>query len=179
MSPTLVWVTAFTLTALSGCARRDTVMGETDESEPTLASAVSVSQPLLAKQLVAGFHDVESNGWRWTEGKFSVALAVPPASRTKGARLKLGLFLSEQIIQKYRTQTLSAKIGGCPLAPETYSATGEYVYSRPVDARCFKGDNLLVQFSLDHYGKPGEFDGRELGLVVTSVSLEVEEMRQK
>ncbi len=170
---------ALAMTALSGCARRDTVMGETDEGEPTLASAVSVSQPLLAKQLIAGFHDIERNGWRWTEGKFSVALAVPPAARTKGARLKLGLFLSEQVIGKYRTQTLSAKMGGCSLEPETYSATGEYVYSRPVDPRCFKGDNILVQFTLDHYGKPGEFDGRELGLVVTSVSLEAEEIRQK
>lgn len=172
-------VAAALAAALSGCARRDTVLGETDESEPTLASALSVSQPLLAKQLIAGFHDVESNGWRWTERQFSVALAVPPAARTKGARLKLGLFLSEQIINKYRTQTLAAKVAGYPLPAETYSATGEFVYSRQVDPKYFKGDNVLVQFSLDHYGKPGEFDGRELGLVVTSVSLEAEEVRPR
>jgi hypothetical protein len=67
---------------------------------------------------------------------------------------------------------LKAKIGVATLDSETISAAGTHEYRREVPAGALGSGMVEVEFALDRYLKPEQADGRELGIVVTSVGLE-------
>jgi hypothetical protein len=167
--------TALGLLLLAGCQRHDLVLGETDEGEIALASALPMSEPALEPQLLSGFYAPEPGGWRWTAGKFSVALGVPPGARARGGRLLLSVYVAEPLIGRFGSQTLAVKVAGQPLPPETYRRTGEYVFARDLPRAWLTAESVLVEGELDRFARPGEFDGRELGLIVRSLALEPKE----
>ncbi len=163
------------LLAVSGaaCKKRERIrVGQTEEGAAGLASIVHVADPRTARQLLGGFHEIEQNSWRWTERAFRVALKPPPRAAERGAVLTLHFSIAEPLIQKLQAISLTAKAGTMVLPPETYTQAGQFVFTREVDPSLLGGDSLTVEFSLDKFAAAGEFDGRELGFIVTSVGLE-------
>ena len=161
------------LAALGGCKRKEKIrVVETDESGGTLQSVVHVADPKAEPQLLQGFYNVEQNAWRWTASKFSVALRPPGGASQKGATLVLKLSVPDPVIQKLKAVSISAAIGGTQLSPETYTQSGEFTYTRDIDARLLAGEAVNIDFALDKFLAPGEADQRELGVVVTTIGLE-------
>lgn len=143
----------------------------TIEEEAPLSSVVRLSDPASANQLLNGFYELEANSWRWTAGRFSVALSAPPGARTNGAWLVLRFNLPDPSIDALKSITVSCKVADAQLAPETFRTPGDHEYHREVPASAFAKDAVAADFSLDKFLKlPG--DVRELGLVVTSIGLE-------
>jgi len=157
----------------SSCKRRERPAGLlTEEENPRLASIVHVSDPRTASQLLAGFHAIEQNAWRWTQGRFAVMLRTPRKAAERGATLWLKFVVPEAVIQKLNTVSLSAYVGGAALPPESYTQSGEFTYSRELPARVLAAENVRADFSLDKSVPPSGLDQRELGVIVTAVGLE-------
>jgi hypothetical protein len=131
-----------------------------------------VKDPVASAQLVQGFYPVEAGTWRWTMKQFEVALKPPPGAADNGAKLNLKFAVPEAILSKVGPITVNAKVNGLALPPETYSKSGDYVYSRDVPATALKGDAVAVQFSADKGIGPSSDDARELSLIAVSVGLE-------
>lgn len=171
------WVFALLLCTLilaGGCKRKEKIrVAQTDEEAPTgLSSVVHVADPKAAPQLLKGFYPVEQNSWRWTAGKFSVALRPPKDAAAKGATLLLKFSVPEPVIAKLKTVALSGSVAGKALSPESYTQAGEFTYSRDVDPKQLAGPAVNVEFTLDKFLPPSDSDQRELGVVVTSIGFE-------
>lgn len=157
----------------AACKRNGKVRVEaTEEEPPQLATAVHVADPRAAAQLVSGFYDIEQNSWRWTAGKFSVVLRTPRLAAQKGAVLKLKFSVPEAVISKLNAVSLSATIDGTGVPPETYTQSGEFIYTREVPPAGLTRDAAKIDFALDKCLAAGAVDARELGVIVTSVALE-------
>lgn len=142
----------------------------TIEEPPALASFIRISDPGSSGQLLTGFYALESNSWRWTGPKFSVALGVPLSAPKKGAGLVFNFDLPDATIAALKNITLTAAIGSVSLPPQTFTTAGSHEYRREVPAAAFSRDSVRVDFSLDKSLKP-EGDNRELGVVATSAGL--------
>jgi hypothetical protein len=68
--------------------------------------------------------------------------------------------------------TLAAKVGGTELPPDTFTTAGNHEFRRDLPRSSMDKDIVYVDFSLDRYLAPSARDGRELGVVVTSLGLE-------
>jgi hypothetical protein len=136
-----------------------------------IGSKVLTGDPRFAKQL-EGFNQIEPGGWRWSTREFSVTLRAPDGSPQAGARLALQLFVPESTIRKLGPITLTARIGDAQLGSETYTHEGEYTFARNLEPGWLKAGANRVAFSLDKCVRPGPEDGRELGIVVSSASLD-------
>jgi hypothetical protein len=159
--------------ASAGCKRKRKQSVQAAEDDTGLAAVVHTADPRRQAQLVSGFHDIEHNSWRWTMGRFSVTLRVPPAAKQKGAVLNLKFAIPEPVLAKHKSLTLSASAQGTALPPQTYTTSGEQLYSRDLPANLAASDALTVEFALDKVLEPGEADTRELGVVATSIAIEV------
>ena len=137
-----------------------------------MQSVVNTRDPHIVGQLLDGFYGVEAGAWRWTAKQFSVKLKTPAGAAQKGATLRVVLTVPPQVIDKSGPITLSGRVGGVSLAPETYSAPGAYVYQRQVPAAELSKADVTIAFSLDKSMVPGGPDLRDLGIVVTTLSLE-------
>jgi hypothetical protein len=150
----------------------NTVQGPLETvSDDGIVSSVLTGDPRFAKQL-EGFNQVEPGGWRWTTREFSVTLRAPAGSAQSGARLALQLFVPAAIIQKLGPITLTARMGNRVIGSETYRGDGQYTFVRDLEAGWLKAGANRVEFALDKYVPPGPEDGRALGVVVSSASLE-------
>jgi hypothetical protein len=138
-----------------------------------MATMLHVADPRADQQLIAGFHSVEQDSWRWTEDKFSVVLRPPRDAAQKGAILQLKFSLPEAVTQKLGGITLEAEVAGTPMGKQSYSAPGEWTYSREVPGSLLAADPVRVDFALDKYLPPTESDQRKLGIVVTAVGFDV------
>jgi hypothetical protein len=136
-----------------------------------LQSTVNMGDPRVAGQLVDGFYGVEAGAWRWTAKQFSVKLKSPEGAVQKGAILRFVLTVPPPVIEKSGSVTLTASVEGQTLAPETYSAAGQYTYQRDVPASLVGGADTMVSFQLDKSMSPGGMDKRDLGIVATTVAL--------
>jgi hypothetical protein len=167
----VVFLLAALVLAPTACKRKAVRVG-TDEGTPQIRSMLVMSDRKAEPQLIKGFHGVEAGAWRWTEKQFTVALRPPVGAAQKGARLSLKLTVPEPVIQKLQTVSLSSAVAGSPLAPETYTTPGDYMYVREVPANLLGGDTVRVDFQLDKAMPPSGGDIRELGIIVFSVGLE-------
>ncbi|MBZ5622133.1 MAG: hypothetical protein LAQ69_25905 [Acidobacteriia bacterium] len=171
--PACALVVTLALTPM-GCKTRKVAEQQTvEEPPPSLASIVHVGDPKAAGQLLSGFHEIENHAWRWSMRQFSVVLRPPPGSAQRGAILTLKLTLPAVVLQTEKTISLSASIDGHPLPAETWSQPGAFVYQRDVPATLLTGDAVRILFVLDKALPPGEKDARELGVVVSTVGLEL------
>jgi len=134
-----------------------------------LASVIRMGDPAVAGQLIKGFHAIEQNSWRWTDGMFTAALKPPPGANRNGAWLIVKLHVSEASIKQLHNLTLSATVGGAAVAPATFSIPGAHEYRREVPASAFDKEMVDADFSLDKFLNP---TGVELGVVVNSIALE-------
>jgi hypothetical protein len=157
----------FVALAPSGCRRKKKGRAREDG----LASVINVADPADSAQIVRGFSNVEADAWRWSTAKFSVVLRPPPGAAQNGAKLELNFTLHEAVVGKLGPVTLSASVNGTPVAPETFSQAGDFVYSHDVPASALGSDVVTVEFSTDKALAPTEKDKRELALIVKSIGL--------
>jgi hypothetical protein len=152
----LSWSTA------SGCRRKVS----------PLASDLKFSAKQVERQLIAGFYSEEGDGWRWTEHRFAVVLAVPPNTRTTGANLQVRLYIPDSQVERLGPMTLTADVNDTELAPETFRKGGSYTYTRTIPPGLLNQSVLPIVFTFDKSLQPRNSDGRELAAVVSEVSLE-------
>jgi len=169
------YMIAALLLAVSGMAckgkhNRVTVQNEEQDTGPRMASVVRMNDSKASVQLLKGFHSVENDSWRWTEGKFSVLLRTPLAAAQRGASLTLAFTVPDLIIQKLKDITLTASIDGMVLKSAEYKKAGAYVFSADVPASMLSGESVKVDFALDK-SLPPDVDLRELGIIASSVGL--------
>jgi hypothetical protein len=155
------WAMVFSL-ALFGCEKK----------KIPLSSDLKMSDPSAERQLLAGFYGIEAGQWRWAKRRFAVVLRPPQGSRESGATLTIKLFIPGSQMEKLGDVTISADIGDVTLAPETFSEPGSLTYSRDVPGSLAGSELVPVVFTLDKALAPFQADGRELGAVVSEVSLE-------
>ena len=163
--------------ALAGCRgkhERVVVHNEepSDTPQPRIASVFRMTDAVAQEQLLHGFYGVEGNAWRWTAGKFTVALRPPLASAQRGATLTLAFSIPDVVIRKLHDLTLTASVGGAKLKSETYTKAGSYSFSTDVPPELLAQDKLIVDFALDKSLPPGPSDRRELGVIAVSAGLE-------
>jgi len=125
-----------------------------------------------AASLLKGFHQIEGTGWRWSARNFSITLTAPDPPGVLGDRLLVQLYIADSVIRNLGTTTLSARIHGHSLAPETYHQTGQYTFTREVSPDWLTPGPNVFEFSLDKAISPTSSEPRELGIVVMSASLE-------
>ena len=158
--------------AASGCKRRKhRAQAAAETGDVGLRSTLAMNDPRAGLQLIKGFHQVEPGGWRWTAGQFSVNLKTPPKAGQNGATLVFALSVPVPVIDKFKSVTLSAKINGLTLDPQTYTKSGEYQYVREAPAYALRQDTVQVDFSLDKYFAAGVLEARELGIIAKSIGL--------
>ena len=162
------------LLLLGGCRQREKKIRiqQTDEDSATLASVIHMSDAKAAPQLLKGFHSIEENAWRWTMGQFAVALRPPRNAAIRGAVLRLKFVVPEPVLAKLKKISLTAAVNGTSLPAETYTKSGEFEYTRDVDAKLLSGEAVNVEFTLDKFLPAGEIEQRELGVIVSSVGFE-------
>jgi SAM-dependent methyltransferase len=114
--------------------------------------------PAPVTQLVAGWHVLENGAWRWTERRFTLAVA-PGAQRlclkvTVPPNLPLPL-------------SLTARVAGSTLAIHTLTCPG--------DSECAQllppGAEVLVEFEADGALSPDATDRRERAILVRAIEL--------
>jgi len=149
-----------------GCKRK-----HAGQEAPGMASTIHMGDPRIGNQLVSGFYSIEQNAWRWTGQRFSLVLRPPSGAAQKGGTLRLRLTVPPVIVEKLKTITLSATIGGSTFAPETYTQPGDYTYTRDVAPALVGGESVRVDFQLDKSMPPSGADQRDLGVVVLSAGL--------
>jgi hypothetical protein len=141
------------------------------ESREEVESRVLTGDPRFAKQL-EGFNQIEPGGWRWTTREFAVNLKAPDGYGQAGARLALQLFIPDSSIQKLGAVTLTARVGDRVVGSATYSAAGDHTFTCNLEPAWLKAGANRVAFALDKSVPSSASDGRELGVVVSSASLE-------
>ncbi len=158
---------AFVALAPVGCRRKKKVKTREDG----LASVVNVADPADSAQLVRGFSNVEADAWRWSTSKFALVLRPPAGAAQNGAKLELNFTLHETVVNKLGPVTVSATVNGTPVASQTFSKPGDYLYSQEVPASALGADVVTVEFSTDKALEPSGQDKRELALIVKTIGL--------
>jgi hypothetical protein len=174
MTPRILGTIAVTLVLAGAGCKRSSQPAESKaaaEAPASLSSAVGMGNPKLSRQLLSGFHSIENGAWRWTMRKFEVELATPPNAAQKGAMLEFQLSFPPVAVEKLKSQTVTASVGGTALAPETYSTPGVHTYRREIAPALLAGPSVKIAFELDKALPPDSADIRELGVVATSIAL--------
>jgi len=142
-------------------------------SDPRATSSVNMGDPAQAAQLLSGFHAVEAGKWRWTAKNFTVLLKAPPGAERNGAELALTLYLPDAQLQRLGAMTLSGDASGQALPARTFTESKAYTYAAHLPAEALQPGFIAVNFRLDKAAsKLSNGDQRELGVVVTAVSLD-------
>ena len=134
-------------------------------------SEVHTADPAGAQQLIRGFHPVEQNSWRWTQGKFAVLLKPPATAAEKGAQVYVNVTVPDPVAQKLGSVTLTALLNGTKLGSATWTQAGEYVFTADVPASSLGTEPVTFDFVLDRFLAAGAVDSRELGVIVSRVGL--------
>jgi hypothetical protein len=169
-----VFLVCCLIVTLGGCRNRNrtTVKNEEDGGPPRLASVLKMGDPATQTQLAAGFHQIEEGAWRWTAGKFSVALRAPLASSQYGATLTLAFRIPDVSIARLGPLSLTAAIGTTKLKTEKCTSPGAHTLTADVPPELLAEENVRIDFTLDKYFPAGAVEGRELGVIANSVGLE-------
>jgi hypothetical protein len=130
-----------------------------------------MGDPRAAVQLTRGFHGLENQSWRWTMKDFTATLRPPARAAATGASLQLKFTIPDVMFNRVGPMTISARVNGLDLGPQTYSQTGDFNYTRDVPATALSGDAVSVDFHVDKGLPPSDQDTRELAIIVTAVGL--------
>ncbi len=169
--PALVLAAAILIT---GCRRGGEIIHPepTEEGTATLVSVLNMGDPHHAMQLVRGFHHIEENAWRWTMGRFAVTLRTPEGGARKGAKLSAQLSFADQSIARLGPVTLSVRAGQRELGSLTASKAGAYTFEADVPPELLQGrETVTFDFALDKFLPAGTLDGRELGVITSTIGL--------
>lgn len=141
------------------------------QQTPWQQSSISVADPSISRQLLYGFYEADGNSWRWTGPSFGVALRVPPGIAGKTAQLHVQLYFPPAQIKHLGFTTLSAETGNYKYNQVTYEEGGPHDFVASVPAAALCSNVLPIYFFLDKFEKGSRKDARDLGVVVTSISL--------
>jgi hypothetical protein len=131
-------------------------------------TVLDLGDPGTSNRLLEGFHGIES-GWRWTKGRFAVALERPRGAEREGARLTLHVFVADAVIARSGQTTLSCSVDGTTLAAETLTSAGSHLVVR--DLPPLAGAAPTLRCTLSNPLPPDPTDGRERGIVVSKIRL--------
>ena len=132
-------------------------------------SALKTSDPTAEDQLVDGFHGIEQSAWRWAAKDFTIALLVPKSPKPI---LALDISVAQALLaQTGGSITLKARVGDVELAPQTYTADGNYTYERDLPSVIRENTVVQIQFSVDKGIGPRNGDPRVLGLIVRGAAI--------
>jgi hypothetical protein len=157
--------------APSGCKQKKSETGAGTAPAP-MASIVRMNDSRVAGQLLSGFYGIENGAWRWTAKQFTLALATPAGAAQRGAVLELKLTVPPVTIQRLQKVELSANVNGSALPAETYTEPGQFSYRREISGAVLAGNSARIAFQLDKAMAPSGADLRELGVIVSSASLQ-------
>ena len=161
---------------VAGCGQKNNQVVHNDEGEPNvkapLVSSLKMSDPSAKEQLAKGVYGLENGMWRWTGGNFTIMLKTPPGAAQKGATLTLNLSVAEPVLKDVHSQSLTASVGAKALKTEKYPDPGAHTFTADVPVTLLTGDTVAIDFSLDNALPPGPTDRRELGIIITAVSLD-------
>lgn len=136
------------------------------------AAKVTTGDPNCASQL-EGFHYIEEGAWRWSSKEFAVTLGMPARRNAGTTVLTLRFYLPESLIQKRGPVTLTATLGGRVVAREVFRQAGPHVLVGRLDTASLDPRANTFQFSLDKCTEPSPSDKRRLGVIVSSISLDL------
>jgi tRNA (mo5U34)-methyltransferase len=147
-------------------------LGDTSLSDPVHAEhderafclLRSRHERLANLELLAGWHDSEETGWRWTAREFAVRVHAAEGARS----LTMKLYIAEESVQRLGPLTLSATVEGRPLLPAVYDAPGLATYVRELSPA---SGEVEVHFTLDKALPPEERDSRERGVIVAAIEV--------
>jgi len=148
--------------SLGDTAHSDPVRPDRDERAFCLLR--SRHNRLANLDLLAGWHESEETGWRWTAREFSARI------RDAGRVLTMNLFVPEESLARLGPLTLSTNAGGSELEPAVYETPGLHTLVRHLDSP--KSAELLLQFRLSGALPPDQDDDRERGIIVGYITLE-------
>jgi SAM-dependent methyltransferase len=109
---------------------------------------------LRRTQLLAGWHKLENQAWRWTARRFSIALEE---AGTVTLRLTAPDFLPAPV-------ALAAAANGVPILRRVFPHPGDHDFT-------FQAEAGTVEFELDKALEPTAQDGRERGIIVRAVEV--------
>jgi hypothetical protein len=138
---------------------------------PEYASSVRVADPERRHQLISGFYDVVNHQWCWTARQFQVLLGPPKDGGTRGGVLTVNLYFPDNEMNEVGSITLTAYTGDFELESVTYKKAGVQEYRSDVPPEALCTDIVPIQFIFDKALPPSNRDPRELGAVVTSITL--------
>jgi len=168
--PAVAGATALLWLALA-CSRRPETPATIEPSQQD-AAVIRTADAQAAGQLLAGFHQIEQDAWRWTAHEFSVRLRTPAGAATRGALLSVQFALPEAVFAKTGPIVLSAQVNGAALPPQRFDKAGPQVFSAAVPAAALSGETVRADFTVDKFLAAGEADQRELAIIVSRVGLE-------
>ena len=102
-------------------------------------------------KLIAGWHEAERTGWRWTKREFAVGL--PDGGTETYQRMSMRVFIPQVLIERLGPLTLRAEFDGQELTPVPFNQPGEHAFSRKLGMIAGREHN--VHFSLDKALYPG------------------------
>ena len=120
---------------------------------------------------LSGFYPPEEGRFRWTRRDFSVRFDFSRQD-TDGVQLVMKLYIPDYSIQKLGAVTLHASIGGHALPDATWSQAGSEVYRCELQSGWMPSGPVQVNFSLSKALPPTTQYDRELGIIVSEVSVE-------
>ena len=129
---------------------------------------IKAGDPTRSDQLVKGFYGIEQGVWRWAAKEFVIALA---AAKNPKPVLRLDVAVPKTLLDQIGgSTTLHARVGGVELAPQTFTAEGNFTYQRDLPAMTEAGVVEII-FSMDKALAASSADPRELGLIVLGASI--------
>lgn len=153
---------------------RDLSQYTVEDPKSSLTSVIEAGNPRHASQLIAGFYQIEEGRWRWASNKMQVELRPPFASQKLGAKLGLYGNLPDIVVGRIGSISIRARLNGLELPAQTFAKPGDFYYLVEVPPTALATEKILVEFTTDKALPPNTFpnDGRELALIVSSISLE-------
>lgn len=136
------------------------------------ASKVTTGDPRCASQL-AGFHRIEEERWRWSAKEFDVTLGMPARRDARTASMALRFYLPEPLIQKLGPLTLTVKQDDRVVARELFRQFGPQALVVRLDAATLHPQANTFRFALDKCVEASPSDKRQLGVIVSSISLDL------
>jgi hypothetical protein len=102
--------------------------------------------------------------WRWTEQSFGLTISGEPTAR----KLNLDLYVPPLLTGRLGMITLTASFEGMALKKQSYTKPGPQSFEISLPRQV--GDRQ-IDFTLDKCLPPSEEDPRELGVIVSNMSL--------
>jgi tRNA (mo5U34)-methyltransferase len=135
-----------------------------DRDERAFCLLESCYGRLANLELLAGWHESEETGWRWTEREFAVRLQAAAGRRL----LTMQVYLPPESLRRLGPVSLRATANGSALPPAIFDEAGLASYVRQLDAA---SGGIELRFHADKALMPDEDDTRERALIVVSIEV--------